>query len=535
MEALLAPNFGWLSILPPVIAIVLALITKEVISSLLVGILAGALIYSQWNPLAMLTTTFEIMGDSMGGNANILIFLGLLGALVVVVTMAGGSQAYGLWAARKIHSRKTAALATAGLGVLIFIDDYFNCLTVGTVMRPVTDKYSISRSKLAYLLDATAAPICIIAPISSWGASVASYMQDAGVENGMSAFVQAIPFNLYALCTIAMVVLICLSRLNFGPMARFEKNAIEKGDLHSNTEEIATENFDGAKVGGKGKVIDLVLPIIALIVFTILAMLYTGGLFDGGMTIAEAIGNTDSSLSLVLGATVTLVFTLLFYLPRKVLSFNDFMGGITKGVKSMVPAFLILILAWTIGGVCSVDYLNAGGFVGHLVNDNQFPVFLLPAILFVVAGFLAFATGTSWGTMALLIPIGAATCISEATAPLLIPVFGAILAGAVYGDHVSPISDTTILSSSGAGCRHIDHVATQMPYATLVAGSCLVGYVLMGFMTSPWIPLAVSLALTLGGVVVISKLSAKKLPIDYSNADVVTAEVEVEAKEEIPV
>lgn len=524
MEALLAENAGWLSILPPVIAILLALITKEVISSLLVGIFAGALIYSNWNPIEMVTSTIRLMGSKMGDNANILIFLGLLGAIVVIVTMAGGSQAYGKWASQKIRSRKTASLATSALGCLIFIDDYFNCLTVGTVMRPVTDKYSISRAKLAYLLDATAAPICIIAPISSWGASVATYMQESGAENGMTAFIETIPFNLYALCTIAMLVLVCLTHVSFGPMARAEKAALERGDLGATGTDADAESLGTGKVKENGKVIDLVLPIVALIVFTIIAMVYTGGGFDGsGTGLVEAIGNTDASLSLVLGGLMTLIFILIFYIPRKVLSFREIMGAITTGVKSMVPADIILILAWTIGGICSMDYLNTGGFVGSLVNNSSFPVFLLPAVIFVVAGFLGFATGTSWGTMAILIPIGAAICTTSGTSHLMIPIFGAILGGAVYGDHISPISDTTILSSTGAGCEHLSHVSTQMPYATLVAGSCLVGYLIMGAVNNFWLPLIVTLALMCGGSWLLTKLSAQKLPIDYSAENTDTA------------
>lgn len=521
MEALQAANAGWLSILPPLIAIVLALITKEVISSLLIGIFAGALIYSNFDPFKMLTTTFGIMGERMGSNANILVFLGLLGALVVIVTMGGGSRAYGKWATTKIKTRRGASLATAGLGGLIFIDDYFNCLTVGTVMRPVTDKYSVSRPKLAYLLDATAAPICIIAPISSWGASVATYMQQSGVENGMTAFIQTIPFNLYALCTILMIVILCLTRINFGPMAKFEKKALEEGELSGNGEDATSQSLGSMDVLEKGKVIDLVLPIVALIIFTILAMVYTGGGFDGtGISPFEAIGNTDASLSLVLGGIGALTFTLLFYLPRKIMRFRDFMGAITTGVKSMVPAYIILLLAWTIGGICSTEYLNTGGFVGNLVNNSAFPAFVLPVIIFVVAGFLGFATGTSWGTMALLIPIGAAICTPEATQHLLIPIFGAILAGAVYGDHISPISDTTILSSTGAGCVHLDHVSTQLPYATLVAGSCAIGYLVMGAVNNFWLPLIVSCALMVGGLFILGRISAKRNPIDYSTENV---------------
>lgn len=497
MDALALPHAGWLSILPPVIAIILALTTKEVISSLLIGVLAGGLIFSKGNPLGMVVTTFEIMGEKMGGNANILIFLGLLGAIVVIVTKAGGSAAYGEWAARKISSRRGAALATSALGCLIFIDDYFNCLTVGTVMRPVTDKHRISRAKLAYLLDATAAPVCIIAPISSWGASVASYMEGAGLGNGMAAFVKTIPYNLYAILTLVMIVIICATNVNFGNMAKFEENAINKGDLFSNDEQ-RTEEEPGLRDGKalRGKVTDLVVPILALIVCTVVAMIYTGGGFEGGFSIGKmgaAFGECDASLSLVLGSFFALVITFILYMPRKVLSFHDFMGGITEGIKSMVPSFVILTLAWTIGGICSQDYLNTGGFVGNLVNDTVFPEFLLPSIIFIIAGFLGFATGTSWGTMALLIPIGAAITTPANTAHLVFPVMGAILAGAVYGDHISPISDTTILSSAGAGCNHIDHVSSQMGYATLVTICAIVGYILIGLWNQPWLGLLVSL------------------------------------------
>jgi tetracycline resistance efflux pump len=518
MEALELMNYGILSILPPIIAIVLALITKEVISSLLIGILAGALIYSHGNVVGMVVTTFEVMAEKIGGNACILMFLGLLGAIVVIVTKAGGSAAYGDWAVKKITTRRGAALATAGLGCLIFIDDYFNCLSVGTVMRPVTDKHRISRAKLAYLLDATAAPICIIAPISSWGASVATYMQDAGAENGMTTFVSTIPYNLYALLTIIMIIVVCSTKLNYGPMAKFEKNAIETGDLFSNKEEVVTEDLGlNGKRATKGKVYDLVIPILALIICTILAMIYTGGGFNGECSWIESFGNCDASLSLVLGSFLALVVTFILFIPRKVLSFRDFMNGITEGIKSMVPAFTILILAWTIGGICSVDYLNTGGYVGNLVNSSNFPVFLLPVVTFAVAGFLGFSTGTSWGTMALLIPIGAAITLTPETEGLLLPIFGSILAGAVYGDHVSPISDTTILSSTGAGCNHLDHVSTQLVYASTVAVCCAVGYILMGLMGSFLIPLIISAVLLLVVLFALNKMHAKKEEIDYSH------------------
>lgn len=519
MEALTMPNAGWLSILPPVIAIILALTTKEVISSLLVGIFAGALIFSGGNVVEMVVTTFNVMREKIGGNANILIFLGLLGALVVIVTKAGGSNAYGNWAVRKIKTRKGASLATGALGCLIFIDDYFNCLTVGTVMRPVTDKHRISRAKLAYLLDATAAPVCIIAPISSWGASVATYMQGAGIENGMSTFVQTIPFNLYAILTIVMVVIICSTKINFGPMAKFEQNAIENNDLHTTSGEIAADDLNMTKVSQKGKVYDLVIPILSLIVLTVIAMEYTGGFFSGEHSFVEAFGYCDSSLSLVLGSFGALVVTILLFLPRKVLKFTEFMSGITEGIKSMVPAFTILILAWTIGGICDKDYLNTGGYVGNLVNDSHFPVFILPVIIFIVAGFLGFSTGTSWGTMAILVPIGVAICTTPDTQHLLLPVLGSILAGAVYGDHISPISDTTILSSTGAGCNHLDHVSTQLVYATLVAVCCALGYLLMGLTESFILPLILALGLMIVSLFVANRLSMKKDKIDFSKLE----------------
>ena len=506
-----------LSILPPIIAIGLALITKEVISSLLVGILAGTLIYSQGNVVGMVTSAFELMGSKIGDNVNILIFLGLLGALVVIVTRSGGSAAYGDWASRKISNRRGAALATSALGCLIFIDDYFNCLSVGTVMRPVTDKHRISRAKLAYLLDATAAPICIIAPVSSWGASVASYMSDATGLNGMATFVKTIPYNFYAILTIIMILVICLTKLNYGPMAKFEKNAIEKGDLFSNTENIVTEDLGGvAGKALKGKVYDLIIPIVALIVCTVLAMVYTGGGF-AGTPFLESFGECDSAFSLVLGSFLALVATFILYIPRRVLSFVDFMGGITEGIKSMVPAFTILILAWTIGGVCSGDYLNTGTHVGNAISNSAFPAFLLPAVIMIVAAFLGFSTGTSWGTMAILIPIGAAIASTPSTEQLLLPIFGAILGGAVYGDHVSPISDTTILSSTGAGCNHLDHVASQMYYASTVLACCLVGEVIMGLTGGNVIvSLAAAIVLLLAVLYGLNRVQSKKEPIDYS-------------------
>ncbi len=510
-------EFGWLSIIPPVIAIVLALITKEVISSLLVGIMAGALIFTHGNIMGMIETTFAVMGERMAGNVNILIFLGLLGALVVIVTKGGGSAAYGNWAVEKIKTRRGASLATAVLGCIIFIDDYFNCLTVGTVMKPVTDKHRISRAKLSYLLDATAAPVCIIAPVSSWGASVAAYIEEANIGNGMSTFVQAIPFNMYALLTIIMVVIVATTKLQFGPMAKFEKNAIETGDLFSNSESAKEETID---VNNKnGKVMDLVIPILALIVFSIMAMIYTGGGFSSEVGILDSFGNCDSSFSLVLGSFGALVITAILYIPRKVLHFKEFFDCIGEGVKSMVGADLILILAWTIGGICSSDYLGTGLFVGKIVASGSFPIFILPAMIFIISGFLAFATGTSWGTMALLIPIAGTICTSPETSHLALPILGAILGGAVFGDHISPISDTTILSSTGAGCNHLDHVSTQLVYAAVVAGCSILGHLLMGIIGGFVIPFIGAVATMIIVLFIAHKKNSQKMTIDYSQVN----------------
>lgn len=512
MTILNLPNYGWMSLLPPLIAIVLALLTREVISSLLVGIFVGTLIYSAWNPIGMVTTTFELMGERIGSNVYILIFLGLLGTLVVLVTKAGGSKAYGEWASTKIKTRRGACFATSALGCLIFIDDYFNCLSVGTVMRPVTDKHRISRAKLAYLLDATAAPICIIAPISSWGASVATYIQNEGVGSGMGTFVSTIPYNLYAILTLVMVFLVCYKNVNFGQMARFERNAMLHGDLHSRSDVPMEESMEETSV--QGKVYYLVVPIAALIVCSVLAMMYTGGYFTGNVSVMDALGNCDAAFALVIGSFFAIVLTACLYLPTRVMKFHQFMECINEGIKSMIPAMTILILAWTISGVCSADYLNTGGFIGNFVNDviannANFPVYIIPVLTFVIAGFLAFATGTSWGTMALFIPIGIAICQTPATTRLLLPVLGSILAGAVFGDHISPISDTTILSSTGAQCNHMDHVSTQLSYASVVAICSALGYVVMGFLASPWIPLMLSIVCLFASVAYLQRRQNK--------------------------
>ena len=471
---------GWLSLLPPLLAISLALITKEVMSSLLIGILSGSLIYacaSGLNPfMGTLTTTFDLMASRV--DMKMLIFLGLLGALVVVVTMAGGSRAYGRWVSDKIKNRHMAQLATAALGILIFIDDYFNCLTVGTVMKPLTDKHNIPRAKLAYIIDATAAPVCIIAPVSSWAAAVGSSLAATGeFTSDIAAFMATIPYNLYAILSILMVLLLCLKDLDFGPMEEKEE-AAQAGDLGDFDAPIE----ESVHISERGRVSDMLIPVIALIIFSILAMLQNGGLWGDDPayhTIMAAFGNCSASDALVLGGFGALIVAFILFIPRKLVTFHDFMSGIESGVKNMVPAYLILIMAWTISGVCR-DLLMTGEYVRGIVESSSLPPAIIPALIFVIAAFLSFSMGTAWGTFGILIPIIVPVC--SAIAPQLIIVsLSATLAGSVFGDHCSPISDTTILSSTGAGCQHIEHVSTQLPYALTVASCCFVGYVVAGF------------------------------------------------------
>ncbi|NLD87165.1 MAG: Na+/H+ antiporter NhaC family protein [Clostridiales bacterium] len=502
-------DFGWLSILPPLIAIVLALLTKEVISSLLIGVLSGVLIYSGGNVIDAVESMFTIMGDALGGNIFIILFLSILGALVMVIREAGGSNAYGEWASKKIKTRSGAMAATGVLGCLIFVDDYFNCLTVGSVMRPVTDKFRISREKLSYLIDATAAPICIIAPISSWAVSVGSTIEEAGMADGFGTFIRTIPYNFYAILTIIMVFFICFAKFDFGSMKKYEDKAIAEG-----VPEAAKEDTETSK-GAKGKVYDLVVPIVSLIVITIIAMLYTGGLFTGGASnIIEAFGNTDANTSLVWGGFASLIIAFVMFVPRRILSFKEFMECITKGVASMVPAIIILTFAWTISGVCGDGFLDTGGFVAGLVEKSNIPVALLPAIIFVVAAVLAFATGTSWGTFGILIPIvlGISAKVGGISTNLQTILISATLAGAVYGDHVSPISDTTILSSTGAGCNHINHVSTQLPYATLVMICCFIAYIVAGFVQNVYISLLFAVVLLLAALYLVKFFVDKKQP-----------------------
>ncbi len=504
-------DYTWLSILPPIIAIGLALCTKEVISSLLIGVLSGVLIYTRCNVISAVGTMFDIMGGVLGGNAFIIIFLCLLGILVAVITKAGGSAAYGEWATKRIRSKTGALLSTSALGVLIFVDDYFNCLTVGSVMRPVTDRYRISREKLAYIIDSTAAPVCIIAPVSSWAVSVASSIESAGMSDGFGSFIRTIPFNYYAILTILALIFFAVTKCDFGPMKRFEDKAMKNGVQPEDTESGTVVSADKRDPGAS--VLDLIIPIVALIVVSILSMLYTGGLFSGeGKTILQAFGDTSANTSLVWGGFASLIVAFLLYIPRRRLSFKDFMACVNEGVCNMVPAIIILTFAWTLSGICGSDYLGTGVFVGGLVAQSSMPMQLLPGLIFLIACGLAFATGTAWGTFGILVPIvvSIGEQISGFSATLMIITVAATLAGSVFGDHCSPISDTTILSSAGADCHHINHVSSQIPYACTVAGCCFVGYLFAGFIQNAWINLAIAVALMALTLFLIHKISSRK-------------------------
>ncbi len=496
------------SLLPPVIAIALALITKEVYSSLFVGILVGGGLYAFGPDGFSFETMFNtIMTDGFIGkladtwNMGIIIFLVVLGIIVVLMNKAGGSRAYGEWAKKKIKSRKGALLATFGLGALIFVDDYFNCLTVGSVMRPVTDSHKISRAKLSYIIDATAAPVCIIAPISSWAAAVSGVVEGT---DGLELFIKTIPFNLYALLTIVMVVMISALNIDFGPMKKHELNALN-GDLYT-TDSRPYANVDETPVTTKGKVIDLVLPVVILIALCIVGMVYTGGFFSGESFI-NAFANCDAAYGLALGSIIALIVNIVYFMIRRVLSFKDCMEAIPDGFKAMVPAILILTFAWTLSAM--TNNLGADVFVEGLVDATAGKLtYFLPAILFIVAVGLAFATGTSWGTFGILIPI--IVPLFAATDTMLVVCIAACLAGAVCGDHCSPISDTTIMASTGGQCDHVNHVSTQLPYAMTVAAVSFVGYLLAGFVPNALIVLPVSIAILVVALLVIKAVTKKK-------------------------
>ena len=526
-EAFELISTGAWSIVPPLLALALALITKEVYSSLTIGVFVGMVIYQfTLNGVGVdqLVTAFTDVPNAMAlqiaDNGALLLFLALLGALTVVIATAGGSRAYAEWVSTHIKNARAAQVLTGLLGIIIFVDDYFNCLTVGAVMRPVTDRFHVSHEKLAWIIDSTAAPVCIIAPVSSWAVAVGGYLGD----DGFSTFVQSIPYNFYALLTIFFVFFMLITNKNdYGPMRAAEEEAkssegataeggklLEKlstmglsdqaeadPDDHTNLESVVTEQADieqsasaaideykGLDISEKGKVYDLIVPILVLIFFSILGMMYTGGFFEG-VDFATAVGENPVG-GLCIGATVALCVAGAMFLPRGLTTLSGFVESVSEGVRSMVGAIMILVLAWSLGGCCRY-MLGTGDFVSSFLNSLGVSLAILPCIIFLVAGFIGFAMGTSWGTIALILPI--VVGVFNEGDPLFLVAVGATLAGAVYGDHISPISDTTILSSAGAKCNHLRHVATQLPYATTVMVVCFVCYIVAGFTGNPWISL----------------------------------------------
>ncbi len=494
-------NTAW-SLFPPIVAIGLALVTKEVYSSLFLGILVGGLLYSGFSFEGTLVHVFSdgvvgVLSDSY--NVGILVFLVVLGALVCIMNKAGGSRAFGRWAATKIKTKTGAQLATIALGVLIFIDDYFNCLTVGSVMRPVTDKHGISREKLSYYIDATAAPVCIIAPVSSWAAAVSAFVKDSGFS-GLSIFIKAIPFNFYALLTIVMMVCLSLMKFDYGPMTRLQ-TIIDPDNTNDTDEE------GNSHVSQNGKVIDLVIPIVILIIACVTGMLYSGGYFSGS-SFVDAFSQSDASVGLMLGSVVTLMVVIIYFMFRKTLTFKDMMECIPRGFKAMVSAILILTFAWTLKAM--TDSLGSKVFVETVVKSSaeNFQA-LLPAIVFLIGCLLSFATGTSWGTFGILIPITLG--VFPLTEPIGVVCVSACMAGAVCGDHCSPISDTTIMSSAGAQCNHINHVNTQLPYAMTVAAVSFVAYLIAGFVPYAYIALPIAILMMIGTLLVIKKVAGKEI------------------------
>ena len=502
------------ALLPPVVAIGLALATKEVYSSLFIGILIGGLLYSGFGFEGTLVHVFEdgfVVSIADSYNVGILIFLVLLGAIVAMMNKAGGSEAFGRWASEHIKTKTGAMLATTALGILIFIDDYFNCLTVGSVMRPVAEKHGISKEKLAYLIDATAAPICIIAPVSSWAAAVAGFVKDSGVS-GFGLFVRAIPYNFYAILTIVMMICLALMKFDYGSMRRFEPytaeaakqkldDIVKRQGAFKESIKVKKDETLKEKGGKNGKVIDLVIPIAVLIVACVIGMLYSGGFFSGANVI-EAFSDSDASVGLMLGSACTFIIVVIYYLFRRVLKFQDLMGCLPEGFKAMVPAILILVFAWTLKAM--TDSLGAKEFVSALVEGSAAGLqVMLPAIIFLIGCFLSFSTGTSWGTFGILIPI--TISVFPITTPIGVVCVSACMAGAVCGDHCSPISDTTIMASAGADCDHINHVNTQLPYAITVAAVSFFCYILAGLVPNWLIVLPIAIVLMIATLFVIKK------------------------------
>ncbi len=509
------PYATWLSLLPAIIAIVLALITKEVYSSLFIGILSGALLYANFNFTGTIDHLFVdgfITSIADPYNIGIIIFLVILGAIVALMNRSGGSAAFGRWAEKHIKSKVGAQLATICLGVLIFVDDYFNCLTVGSVMRPVTDKFNVSRSKLSYLIDATAAPICIIAPISSWAAAVAGFVSEEQI-GGLELFIKAIPYNFYAILTILMMVAIVIMKFDFGPMKKHEINAVN-GDIFSEKGRERLEKVEEADASnGKGKVWDLVLPVLVLIASCMLGLIYSGGFFTADSenfhSFIGAFSGADASVGLVYGSFAGLIFSVIYFLIRRVLSFKECMEAIPEGFKAMVPAILILSCAWTLKAM--TDSLGAKLFIAEFVRNYASGfVPLLPAVVFLIGLGLAFSTGTSWGTFGILIPIVLAIFGGSIDNEICIIAISACMAGAVCGDHCSPISDTTIMASAGAQSNHLNHVSTQLPYALVVAAVSYVTYLIAGFLQNAWICLLIGAVVLLAVLFLIRGISSKK-------------------------
>ena len=506
---------GAWSLVPPIVAIALALITKEVVFSLVAGVLSGTLIYAIASGLNPVVAPVNVMFELIINRADwyIMLFCFLLGSLVYLINASGGAKAYGRWASRVIRSRTQSTLLTTLLGCLIFIDDYFNALTVGSVMKPVSDRYLVSRPKLAYLIDSTSAPICILVPISTWGAAVGGYMVDTGVfKSGISGFMAMVPYNLYALLCLLMVILICVFSWDFGPMYRFEQKA-RRGDLSA----IQSEDYERMETASNATLWDMIVPILILVVVSILSMMYIGGFWSDDPAVAgqfgASLGNSVSGQALTWGSFAALLLTMFLYVPRKIMSFKEYFAGIVKGMEPMITAGVILLLAWAIGGVCR-ELLSTPEYVSNLFQELGVPGSILPMIVFVFAAFLSFSTGTSWGTFGILLPIVAP--VAQTIAPeLTVASLAATLAGSIFGDHCSPISDTTILSSTGASCNHLDHVGSQMPYAVTIAVCSLIGYILIGLTGSGIIGLVVAAVLLVVSMIVLNRMSVKKYgPID---------------------
>ncbi len=510
---------------PAIVAIVLALITKQVYISLFLGIFFGGMLLAQGNPIFAMGKIFDAMSVKLMDNGGILVFLAMLGILVVMMVRSGASRAYGRWANKKIKSRRGALFVTAGLGGMIFVDDYFNCLTVGSVMRPITDKFKISRAKLAYIIDSTAAPICIIAPISSWAAAITGQLEG----DGLVAFIRTIPFNVYAILTLIMIFVMIATKLDFGKMRQNEINALN-GDLYSGQYELPCEEVVDVKQSAKGRVFDLIIPVVVLIALCVGSIVYSGYFLNFNhntpnpetKNFAQAFANASAGTALAVGSTIAVIFTGIYYQCRKILRFKEAMESIVQGIKSMLPALIILTLAWTISAIIGKDGLQANEYVKKIIQADTMTTAFMPAVFFILAGLISFATGTSWGTFAILIPLATAVLGVRADDARVLITISAILAGSVFGDHISPISDTTILSSSGAQCNHIDHVKTQMPYAILVAGISLAMYIGLGILAHyvNEYKYAAAFALTVGPILLISTLliiyavqkSKKKLP-----------------------